>query len=110
MKSQEAAMRTSSPESTTHIEAPPTKAPGLPPGPGITDTPLFRYHVGMTSDPEATLESRAARVPLGRFLTPRDIAKAALYLSSDDSSGITGIAHVVAAGYLAAAEWDNRPL
>ncbi len=76
--------------------------------PGITDTPLFRFHVNSSADPEATLESRAARVPLGRFLTPRDIANAALYLSSDDSSGITGIAHLVDAGYLAAAEWDNR--
>ena len=44
--------------------------------PGITDTPLFRYHVSKTPDPEATLASRAARVPLGRFLTPRDIARA----------------------------------
>jgi NAD(P)-dependent dehydrogenase (short-subunit alcohol dehydrogenase family) len=78
--------------------------------PGITDTPLFRYHVSTTPDPEATLESRAARVPLGRFLTPHDIAKAALYLSTDDSSGITGIAHLVDGGYLAAAEWDNRHL
>ena len=76
--------------------------------PGITDTPLFRYHVSKTPDPAATLDTRAARVPLGRFLTPRDIAKAALYLSTDDSSGITGIAHLVDAGYLAAAEWDNR--
>ncbi len=76
--------------------------------PGITDTPLFRYHVSKTPDPEATLASRAARVPLGRFLTPRDIARAVLYLSTDDSSGITGIAHLVDAGYLAAAEWDNR--
>ena len=76
--------------------------------PGITDTPLFRYHVSRTPDPEATLQNRAARVPLGRFLTPLDIARAALYLSTDDSSGITGIAHLVDAGYLAAAEWDNR--
>jgi len=76
--------------------------------PGITDTPLFRYHVSRSPDSEATLAGRAARVPLGRFLTPNDIAKAALYLSTEDSSGITGIAHVVDAGYLAAAEWDNR--
>jgi len=75
--------------------------------PGITDTPLFRYHVSKSADPEDTLRSRAARVPLGRFLTPLDIAKAALYLSTEDSSGITGIAHLVDAGYLAAAEWDN---
>jgi len=76
--------------------------------PGITDTPLFRYHVSKSVDPEETLRNRAARVPLGRFLTPLDIAKAALYLSTEDSSGITGIAHLVDAGYLAAAEWDNR--
>jgi NAD(P)-dependent dehydrogenase (short-subunit alcohol dehydrogenase family) len=75
--------------------------------PGITDTPLFRYHVSRSPDPEETLRSRAARVPLGRFLTPLDIARAALYLSTEDSSGITGIAHLVDAGYLAAAEWDN---
>lgn len=75
--------------------------------PGITDTPLFRYHVSQAPDPEATLAARAARVPLGRFLTPRDIANAALYLSTEESSGITGIAHLVDAGYLAAAEWDN---
>lgn len=76
--------------------------------PGITDTPLFRYHVSRSPDPEATLANRAARVPLGRFLMPLDLAKAALYLSTEDSSGITGIAHLVDAGYLAAAEWDNR--
>jgi NAD(P)-dependent dehydrogenase (short-subunit alcohol dehydrogenase family) len=78
--------------------------------PGITDTPLFRYHVSKSADPEETLRNRAARVPLGRFLMPLDIAKAALYLSTEDSSGITGIAHLVDAGYLAAAEWDNRGL
>lgn len=78
--------------------------------PGITDTPLFRYHVSRSADPEATLASRSARVPLARFLTPRDIAKAALYLSTEDSSGITGVAHLVDAGYLAAAEWDNRQI
>jgi NAD(P)-dependent dehydrogenase (short-subunit alcohol dehydrogenase family) len=77
--------------------------------PGITDTPLFRYHVSQTPDPEATLRARASRVPLGRFLTPHDIARAALYLSCEDSDGITGIAHLVDAGYLAAAEWDSGP-
>lgn len=76
--------------------------------PGITDTPLFRYHVSRSADPEATLAARTARVPLARFLTPLDIARAALYLSTEDSSVITGIAHLVDAGYLAAAEWDNR--
>ncbi|HYE07537.1 MAG TPA: glucose 1-dehydrogenase [Planctomycetota bacterium] len=74
--------------------------------PGITDTPMFRHHVSRAADPEALLRSRRRRVPLNRFLTPRDCARAALYLSCADSSGITGTAHVVDAGYLAAAEWD----
>jgi len=39
MKSHDAAVRTSSPESTTHNDAPPTSAPGLPSGPGIAATP-----------------------------------------------------------------------
>ena len=74
--------------------------------PGITDTPMFRHHVSRAPDPQAVLDARLRRVPLGRFLQPLDIARAALYLSSEDSSGITGTAHVVDAGYLAAAEWD----
>jgi NAD(P)-dependent dehydrogenase (short-subunit alcohol dehydrogenase family) len=74
--------------------------------PGITDTPLFRYHVSRAFDPEGVLRARRRRVPLGRFLTPRDLARAALYLSSPDSDGVTGTAHVVDAGYLAAAEWE----
>jgi NAD(P)-dependent dehydrogenase (short-subunit alcohol dehydrogenase family) len=77
--------------------------------PGITDTPMFRHHVSRAPDPQALLDARLRRVPLGRFLQPLDIARAALYLSCDDSSGITGTAHVVDAGYLAAAEWDVEP-
>ncbi len=74
--------------------------------PGITDTPMFRHHVSKAADPEQLLDARRRRVPLGRFLQPLDIARAALYLSCEDSSGVTGTAHVVDAGYLAAAEWD----
>ncbi len=74
--------------------------------PGITDTPMFRHHISKAPDPASMLDARRRRVPLGRFLSPLDIARAALYLSSTDSSGITGTAHVVDAGYLAAAEWD----
>ena len=75
--------------------------------PGITDTPMFRYHVAKTPDPERTLRERCSRVPLGRMLTGTDIANAVLYLSGSESAGITGTTLLVDAGYLAAAEWSN---
>jgi NAD(P)-dependent dehydrogenase (short-subunit alcohol dehydrogenase family) len=76
--------------------------------PGITDTPMLRFHAGTTPDPQRTLRERLNRVPLGRMLTPQDIGNAVLFLSSSASSGITGTALVVDAGYSAAAEWSNH--
>jgi NAD(P)-dependent dehydrogenase (short-subunit alcohol dehydrogenase family) len=76
--------------------------------PGITDTPMFRFHVNATADPERTLRERLGRVPLGRPLSPREIADAILYLSSDHSSGITGTSLVVDAGYTATSEWSRE--
>ena len=74
--------------------------------PGITDTPMLREHLDKTPDPEATLAERLRRVPMRLPLTPEDIAKAVLYLSCEDSAGVTGTSLVVDGGYLAAAEWD----
>ena len=75
--------------------------------PGITDTPMLREHLNATADPEATLRNRLRRVPMGVPLTPHDIAKAVLYLSCEDSAGVTGTTLVVDGGYLAAAEWEH---
>lgn len=74
--------------------------------PGITDTPMFRFHVNATPDPDSTLAARLKRVPLGRALSPREIADSVLYLAGAESSGITGTSIVVDAGYTAAAEWS----
>ncbi len=74
--------------------------------PGITDTPMLREHMGYGSEGEASIRARLARVPLGAILSPEDVARAAVYLVSDDSEGITGILHVVDGGLLAAAEYD----
>ncbi len=75
--------------------------------PGITDTPMFRFHLNTTLNPERTLADRMNRVPLRRLLTPREIADSVLYLAGPESSGITGTSIVVDAGYTAAAEWSQ---
>lgn len=75
--------------------------------PGITDTPMFRFHMSKSPDPEKALRQRIDRVPLNRALSPWEIADAVLYLSGENSSGITGTTLLVDAGYLAAAEWSN---
>jgi NAD(P)-dependent dehydrogenase (short-subunit alcohol dehydrogenase family) len=74
--------------------------------PGITDTPMLREHLAKDPDPEAALTERLRRVPMRSALTPGEIARAILYLSSEDSAGVTGTSLVVDGGYLAAAEWD----
>jgi NAD(P)-dependent dehydrogenase (short-subunit alcohol dehydrogenase family) len=74
--------------------------------PGITDTPMLREHLGQGSKGDARIKARLSRVPLGAILSPEDVARAALYLVSDDSAGITGVLHVVDGGLTATAEFD----
>jgi NAD(P)-dependent dehydrogenase (short-subunit alcohol dehydrogenase family) len=76
--------------------------------PGITDTPMLREHLNVQPDPDAALGQRLRRVPMGVSLTPHDVAKSILFLSCEDSSGITGTTLVIDAGYLTAAEWETR--
>ncbi len=75
--------------------------------PGITDTPMLREHLDTTPNPEETPRQRVRRVPMHRAMQPDDIARTILYLSCEDSAGVTGTSIVVDGGYLAAAEWDT---
>ena len=70
--------------------------------PGITDTPMLREHI----PEDEALRQRLRRVPLNVALQPEDVARTILYLSCEDSAGVTGTSVVVDCGYLAAAEWD----
>ena len=64
--------------------------------PGLTDTAQPRY--GST---EAEIAEMAAANPLGRIATPEDIARAALFLASDDAGFVTGhTLHVNGGSYL----------
>ncbi|HET9221403.1 MAG TPA: SDR family oxidoreductase [Roseiflexaceae bacterium] len=73
--------------------------------PGITDTPMLRYHTRHTDDPEAHLRQRLERVPTGAMLYPEDMGRAAAFLCSDEAAGITGTSLVVDGGYIACAEF-----
>ena len=77
--------------------------------PGITDTPMLREHLGHGEEGDARIRARLARVPTGKMLSPEDVARAAVYLVSDESEGITGILHVIDGGLIAASEF-NVPL
>lgn len=58
--------------------------------PGATSTPGLH---GLASSPaqlEAMLSAMKAETPLGRLGTPEEIARAALFLASDESSFMTG--------------------
>jgi NAD(P)-dependent dehydrogenase (short-subunit alcohol dehydrogenase family) len=73
----------------------------------FADVQAARGGATKTPDREATLDSRVRRVPIGVPLKPAEIAKAVLYLSCEDSAGVTGTSPVIDGGYLAAAEWEH---
>ncbi len=69
--------------------------------PGQVDTPLLWDSAKAFPDPEKAVQAVADRMPLKRLGTPEDIAKAALFLASDDASWITGAALTIDGGIMA---------
>ncbi|MEK7837649.1 MAG: SDR family oxidoreductase, partial [candidate division NC10 bacterium] len=66
--------------------------------PGRVDTPMPRSRMKPGEDWEEILARWGERIPLGRVGKPEDVASAALYLASDESSWVTGIELVVDGG------------
>jgi len=73
--------------------------------PSVTCTPLLEGRLATIPNGEEVLRAFAERHPLGRVLTPRDIASAIAFVASPLATGITGAALPVDAGI--GATWDN---
>lgn len=59
--------------------------------PGTIDTPSLAGRIAAFADPEKARKDFIARQPIGRLGTAEEMAYAALYLASDESSYTTGI-------------------
>jgi NAD(P)-dependent dehydrogenase (short-subunit alcohol dehydrogenase family) len=66
--------------------------------PGPVETPIIDAQFKTKEEGEQFRKSFGSQVPLGRFGEPEELAKAALYLASSDSSFVTGIDLVVDGG------------
>ncbi len=67
--------------------------------PGSTDTPGFDELLASSEAGEQRRKMISSLVPLGRLGTPDEIAKAVVFLASDDASYITGIELFVDGGF-----------
>ena len=67
--------------------------------PGTVITPGYKTELGMNDEQIQELKAQvAATTPLGRAGTPEEIAKAVVFLASDDSSYVNGIELLVDGG------------
>ena len=68
--------------------------------PGVIETPMLERSFTDTADRDAYIDKLKKALPLGRIGAPADIAHAALFLSSDYASYVTGVALVVDGGMM----------
>jgi len=67
--------------------------------PGFIRTPEFEHYLSQKDDVEAALAEVVAYHPIGRVGKPEDVASAAVFFASDESSFVTG-AHLAVDGGL----------
>ena len=92
-----AAVRSFAPTWTTDLKDRRIRVNAVSPGP--IDTPGLNDLVASTGTGEQRLKMLSDSVPLGRLGTPDEIAKAVVFLASDDSSFITGAELFVDGGF-----------
>ncbi|MEZ5367246.1 MAG: SDR family oxidoreductase [Bryobacterales bacterium] len=66
--------------------------------PGPIDTPLIWESAVAFPNPAEAVEAAGARTPMKRLGRPEDFAKLALFLSTEDSSWVTGAAYTLDGG------------
>jgi NAD(P)-dependent dehydrogenase (short-subunit alcohol dehydrogenase family) len=66
--------------------------------PTMVDTPMGRRSVASRSDPETYLAQIASEIPMKRIAQVEDVVGAVVFLASDESSYITGVALPVDGG------------
>ena len=66
--------------------------------PGIVDTPIHSFHHLPEDEKNAQIKKMSTLQPLGRIGEPKDIAKAARFLCSEQSEWVTGTTLVVDGG------------
>jgi NAD(P)-dependent dehydrogenase (short-subunit alcohol dehydrogenase family) len=69
--------------------------------PAVVETEMASAFLKMARKDEQLWGEIMAKIPLGRVGTPEDVAYAALFLASDESSWITGSSLMVDGGYTA---------
>ena len=69
--------------------------------PGRVETPFVKARLAEYPDPKKAYADMASTQALGRMAKPEEIAAAALYLASDDSSFITGSDFIIDGGWTA---------
>ncbi len=69
--------------------------------PGDIQTEMVEAYFNAQADPAAARTTAQGEYPLRRFAQPREVARAVLFLASDDASFVTGEALVVDGGCLA---------
>ena len=69
--------------------------------PGVIDTPMPARSLKRYDDPDAMRAYWKQRHPMGRIGQPEEVARAALFLASDDSSFVTGTLLFVDGGWTA---------
>lgn len=69
--------------------------------PGTVDSPWVGRLLDEAEDPAAARASLVARQPIGRLGRPEEIARAALYLASDEAAFVTGSAFTIDGGLTA---------